>query len=130
MTTVSFPPPRVKANQPVPPVRGSAVWVKPLLLPGGLGRLRITAHTKRGPVTAGYDVEATYSPDGRRLLGFSLATDSDDIYSIDITWGEGQWVCDCGDCCFRSRECKHSLALRAVLIAAGQLPAERTVAHV
>jgi hypothetical protein len=45
-----------KEVKAAPAVRGSVRWIK-RLVGNGFGRLVITSHTKRGPVTAEYDVE-------------------------------------------------------------------------
>jgi hypothetical protein len=70
--------------------------------------------------TAEYDLGAFADNDGV-VVGYGLAKDDDEIHSIDVTAGFG-WVCDCGDCQYRNRECKHIRAVRAALAQSGQLP--------
>ncbi len=103
---------------PLPPVRGSARWLRPLV--NGYGRVEIRSHTRRGPVTAEYDVQAL--EENNRVQGYALAKDDDEVYAVDVSWGPGQWSCDCADSTFRGRECNHARALYALLAKAGQLP--------
>jgi hypothetical protein len=97
----------------VKPVSGRCRWLKPLVLPHGIGRLAITSHTQRGPVTAEYDVEAILNAAGQ-VVGYHLVKDDDERYHIDTSWG-AVWECDCADATFRGRECKHVRSVRAGL---------------
>jgi hypothetical protein len=104
---------KTRKQENVKPITGSVRWLRPLVLGKTLGRLAIT--NASGVVTE-YDVHAFL--DGDRLTGFGLAKNDDAIYCIDVSgsWG---WTCDCADCQFRSRECKHIRGLRAALAHAG-----------
>jgi hypothetical protein len=96
------------------PVTGSVRWLRPLVLGKTLGRIAITNANHE---TTEYDIGAFTDRDGI-VQGFGLAKDDDEVYAIDTTAGFG-WVCDCADCQFRNRECKHIKAVRAALAHAG-----------
>ena len=104
--------PRLKEQ--VKPVTGSVRWLRLLILGKTLGRIAITNANNE---TTEYDIGAFTDNDGA-IQGFGLAKDDDEVYSIDTTTGFG-WVCDCADCQFRDRECKHIKAVRAALAHAG-----------
>ena len=104
----------LRRKEQVKPVTGSVRWLRPLVLGKTLGRIAITNASDE---TTEYDIGAFTDNDGA-LQGFVLAKDDDDVYSIDTTAGFG-WVCDCADCQFRNRECKHIKAVRAALAHAG-----------
>jgi hypothetical protein len=79
-----------------------------------LGRIALT--NANNEITE-YDIGAFTDNDGA-IQGFGLAKDDDEVYSIDTASGFG-WVCDCADCQFRNRECKHIKAVRTALAHAG-----------
>jgi hypothetical protein len=110
MSTVSKP----RRKEQPKPVTGSVRWLRPLVIGKTLGRIAITNANNE---TTEYDIGAFTDNDGA-LQGFGLAKDDDEVYSIDTTAGFG-WTCDCADCQFRSRECKHIKAVRAALAKAG-----------
>ena len=103
-----------RRKEQVKPVTGRVRWLRPLILGKTLGRIAITNANNE---TTEYDIGAFTSKDGA-LQGFGLAKNDDEVYSIDATSGFG-WVCDCADCQFRNRECKHIKAVRAALAHAG-----------
>lgn len=107
MTSLPIP------DRPVKPVSGKVRWLRPLIPGKQLGRISIT---NANGVATEYDVGAHL--DGERIVGFGLAKDDDEVYAIDAGQWYG-WTCDCGDCQFRNRECKHIKAVRAALAAAG-----------
>jgi hypothetical protein len=93
------------------------------LLPDGQpGVLTITAPTRRGPVSADYTVSVHFDDRGHEV-GYQLVHQGNhNVYDISTEWGLDQWECDCGDCLFRSRLCKHSRGLQQALRAVGLLP--------
>ena len=103
-----------RRQEQVKPVTGSVRWLRPLILGKTLGRIAITNANHE---TTEYDLGAFTDKDGA-IQGFGLAKDDDEVYAIDTTAGFG-WVCDCADCQFRNRECKHIKAVRAALAHAG-----------
>ncbi len=98
------------------PVTGTVRWLRPLVIGGQLGRFAITVETTKGTVTTEYDVQAFL--DGERVVGFGLAKDDDEVHTVDVSQWFG-WTCDCADCQFRNRACKHIRGLRAALTHAG-----------
>ena len=96
------------------PVTGSVRWLHPLIIGKQLGRISITNANNQ---TTDYDLGAFTDKDGV-IQGFGLAKDDDEVYAIDTANSFG-WVCDCADCQFRNRECKHIKAVRAALAHAG-----------
>ena len=110
------------ARQP-PPVRPGAVgarWLKPLLLPLGIGRLEVTDAAGRAEA---YDVGAHLDAGGR-VVGFRLVRDDDEGY--DLFADCGRWACSCPHCGPPGGEgvggCAHAAGVRAALAAIGQLP--------
>jgi hypothetical protein len=104
----------LRRKEQAKPVTGSVRWLRPLVLGKTLGRISITNANHE---TTEYDIGAFTDNDGA-LQGFGLAKDDDEVYSIDTTTGFG-WTCDCADCQFRNRECKHIKAVRAAHAHAG-----------
>jgi len=94
------------------PVTGSARWIDKPSGPSLWGRLAIT--NANGQTTE-YDVQAFL--EGERIVGFGLAKDDDEIYSIALT--QFGWECSCPDANWNNRDCKHARALRAALAAVG-----------
>lgn len=112
-----------RRGEQVKPVAGKVRWLRPLIVGKTLGRLAIT---NASGLTTEYDIGAHL--DGERIVGFGLAKDDDEVYAIDASQSYG-WTCDCGDCQFRARECKHIKAVRAALASAGiTIPAVRPAA--
>jgi len=105
------------ARKSLPPATGKVRWLNRPSGPTLFGRFVVSVETKRGTVEAEYDIAAVTDKDGK-VIGLGLAKDDDTIYHIDISqpWG---WTCDCGDCQFRNRECKHIRAARVALTVAG-----------
>lgn len=103
-----------RRTERVKPVGGSVRWLRPLIAGKTLGRIRITNAEGKGTE---YDLDAFTDAAGR-IIGYGLAKDDDDIHAIDVVASTG-WTCDCPDCQFRNRECKHIKALRAALAEAG-----------
>ncbi len=85
----------VKAGRPVHPVRCAWRWLRVPVLPLGIGRLLITAETRRGPVSRQYDVGAHLDPRTGRVLGWRLVRADDEGY--DVVLGPGGCSCTCGD---------------------------------
>jgi hypothetical protein len=95
---------------------------------GTSDRLKISAQTRRGTVTAVYAITAFGSAEpgahfGGQLTGFQLANDSNGkVYSIDTTGLHGM-TCDCPDGIYRERHattpdtklCKHAAGLGEAL---------------
>ena len=111
------PAPARAARQPLP-VRPGAVgarWLKPLVLPLGIGRLEITDAAGRAEA---YDVGAHLDADGR-VVGFRLVTDDDEGY--DLFAGPAGWARSCPRCGSLGGEgvggCVHAAGLRAALAA-------------
>jgi hypothetical protein len=104
----------------VRPGAGSARWLRPLLLPLGIGRLEITDAAGRAEA---YDVGAHLDADGR-VVGFRLVNDDDEGY--DLYPDSGRWACSCPHFGPDGGEdvggCAHAAGLRAALAALGQLP--------
>ena len=118
MTTGTDTPAAAPAARQPPPVRpgaGSARWLRPLLLPLGLGRLEITDAAGRAEA---YDVGAHLDADNR-VVGFRLVTDDDEGY--DLFPDSGRWACSCRHCGPHGGEgvggCAHAAGLRAALAA-------------
>jgi hypothetical protein len=42
------------------------------------------------------------------------------VYHIDTNTGTADWLCDCPDCVYRQRACKHALGLREALLLPGR----------
>lgn len=103
-----------RRNEQAKPVTGSVRWLRPLIIGKQLGRISITNANNQ---TTEYDLGAFTDKDGV-IQGFGLAKDDDEVYAIDNASGFG-WVCDCADCQFRNRECKHIKAVRAALAHVG-----------
>lgn len=106
-----------KRKRNVKPVTGSCRWVKPLLLPFGLGRLAITSETKRGPVTNEYDI-GCHLGERNRILGYRLVKDDDEGYDLDAS-GE-HWTCTCADFLYTRENrdpkgCKHIAGTQAAV---------------
>jgi hypothetical protein len=104
-------------------VRPGAVgarWLRPLVLPLGLGRLEIT--DAAGQAEA-YDVGAHLDAENR-VVGFRLVTDDDEGH--DLFPGPAGWACSCPRFGHDGGEgvggCEHAAGLRAALAAIGQLP--------
>jgi hypothetical protein len=79
------------------------------------GDALLTVHTD---CCTNYLVQRLTDPDGE-TVGFRMMKLTDYIadymiYDIDIASAFG-WICDCPDCQFRNRECKHIRSLRAAL---------------
>ena len=118
MTTGTEPPAPAPAARRPPPVRpgaGSARWLRPLLLPLGIGRLEITDAAGRAEA---YDVGAHLDADGR-VVGFRLVNDDDEGY--DLYPDSGRWACSCPHFGPDGGEdvggCAHAAGLRAALAA-------------
>jgi hypothetical protein len=124
MSTVLRPPP---ARQRIPaaglprrpaappgPAHGRARW---LTRPdsSGRGELVLAVETKAGLVERLYHTEAVI--DAGEIVGWQLtrASDPGKVYHIDTRTGTADWLCDCGDCVFRNRRCKHAGGLAAAL---------------
>lgn len=101
----------------VKPVTGNVRWIRPLIPGKQLGRIAITNANGQGEE---YDLGFFLDNDGC-IVGIGLAKDDDTVYAIDTAAGFG-WECDCADCQFRHRECKHIKAVRVALTKSGQLP--------
>jgi hypothetical protein len=121
MTSVSATTPAVKsARRPrtVRPVGGLVRWLKPLVLPLGIGRLAIT---NAAGALEEYDVGAHV--DGGRITGFRLVRDNDEGHDVYVL--APRWSCSCPHFTFHGhadpKGCKHAAALRAALAAAGLL---------
>jgi hypothetical protein len=90
------------------PVSGTTRWIEKPSGPHLWGRIAIT---NANGETREYDFRAFL--EGGKVVGFGLAKDDDEIYSIGITrYG---WECDCPDANWNNRECKHAKAVRAAL---------------
>jgi hypothetical protein len=118
MTTgTEAPAPGQAARQPpqVRPGAGSARWLKPLVLPLGLGRLEIT---DAGGRAEAYDVGAHLDAGGR-VVGFRLVNDDDEGH--DLYPDSGRWACSCPHCGPPGGAgvggCAHAAGLRAALAA-------------
>ena len=116
-TGTETPAPAQPARTP-PPVRpgaGSARWLKPLVLPLGIGRLEIT--DAAGQAEA-YDVGAHLDAGGR-VVGFRLVGDDDEGY--DLFTDCGRWACSCPHSGAHGGGgvggCAHAAGLRAALAA-------------
>lgn len=110
-----------RRKEQVKPVTGSVRWLRPLVIGKQSGRISITNANNQ---TTEYDLGAFTDKDGA-IRGFGLAKNDDEVYAIDTTGGFG-WVCDCADCQFRNRECKHIKAVHAALAHAGiTIPAHK-----
>lgn len=102
---------------PQPPT-GSAAWLFRPIGPSGVGCLRITSQTQRGPVTEHYLFQ-------RVPQGFNLTKQDGTAYLID-TFDLERWVCNCAD--FQKRrasnqqQCKHCAGIRVALSALRQPP--------
>jgi hypothetical protein len=99
-------------------VRAGAVgarWLRPLVLPLGLGRLEITDAAGRAEA---YDVGAHVDADGR-VVGFRLVNDDDEGH--DLLPDSGRWACSCPHCGSPGDagvgDCSHAAGLRAALAA-------------
>jgi hypothetical protein len=109
------PAPAQAARQPRPPRPGAvgARWLKPLLLPLGIGRLEVTGAGGRAEA---YDVGAHLDADNR-VVGFRLVRDDDEGY--DLFPGPAGWACSCPHCRPDGGEgaggCGHAAGLRAAL---------------
>ena len=111
------PAPARAARQPrrASPGAVGARWLRPLLLPLGLGRLEITGAAGRAEA---YDVGAHLDADNR-VVGFRLVNDEDEGY--DLFTDCGRWACSCprfgvhGDKGVEG--CAHAAGLRAALAA-------------
>jgi hypothetical protein len=99
------------------PVTGGCRWVGPPMVVGYRpGRLSITSHTRRGPVSATYLIYSLHARDGR-LVGYRMTReDTGEVYDLDADL----------DLDYLQRatlrvkhglpaDCKHSAALRAAL---------------
>jgi hypothetical protein len=111
------PAPGQAARQPRP-VRPGAVgarWLRPLVLPLGLGRLEITGAAGNAEA---YDVGAHLDADGR-VVGFRLVNDDDEGH--DLFPDSGRWACSCPHCGPPGDAgvggCAHAAGLRAALAA-------------
>src|SRR5215472_121866 len=69
-----------------------ARWLRPLVLPLGLGRLEITGAGGRAEA---HDVGAHLDADGR-VVGFRLVNDDDEGH--DLFPGPAGWACSCPHC--------------------------------
>jgi hypothetical protein len=118
MTTGTEAPAHAQPARKPPPVRPGAArarWLKPLVLPLGLGRLEITDAAGRAEA---YDVGAHLDADNR-VVGFRLVNDEDEGY--DLFTDCSRWACSCprfgahGDKGVEG--CAHAAGLRAALAA-------------
>jgi hypothetical protein len=91
------------------------------------GDALLSLHTDDG--CTNYLVQRLTDPEGE-TVGYRMMKLTDfivdrQVYDIDISSGFG-WICDCADCQFRNRECKHIRSLRAALTQNGiTLPAPK-----
>ena len=110
MATVTDPRNPIKARKAARPAAGVCRWLtKPNARhEGGVLQINGTA----------YEVLPLY--DGEALVGHRLLKADGSMYDVDAA----TWRCDCPDATFcpeRPGGCKHSVALRAALKAAGLL---------
>jgi hypothetical protein len=96
-------------------VAAGARWLRPLVLPLGIGRLEITDAAGRAEAyDVGAHLDANY-----RVVGFRLVNDEDEGYDLFID--SGRWACSCprfgvhGDKGVEG--CAHAAGLRAALAA-------------
>ena len=83
------------------------------------GNSLLSVHTER---STNYVVQRLSDPDGE-TVGFRMMKLTDfivdrKVHDIDVCCGK-DWLCDCPDAQFQSRECKHVRALRAALASNG-----------
>ena len=120
MSTVTLPPPARQRRPAVPlgPAHGRARW---LTRPDshGVGQLVLSVETKAGLVERLYDTAAVI--DAGEIVGWELRPGGKPgtAYHIDTRTGTGDWLCDCGDCVFRNRRCKHAGGLAEALAKIG-----------
>ncbi|SRR5579883_824338 len=83
------------------------------------GEALLTIHAER---CTNYVVQRLSDPDGEtvgfRMLKLTEYIVDRKLYDIDVCCGK-DWLCDCPDAQFQSRECKHVRALRAALASNG-----------
>jgi hypothetical protein len=121
MTTATLP----RTRKPARETHGTCRLIPAcnLPLPAALdaGEAMLSIIPEHGEPT-NYLVQRLADPDGQtvgfRLLRLAAYIVDRKLYDIDVTGGFGL-RCDCPDCEFRSRECKHIRSLRAALAAAG-----------
>jgi hypothetical protein len=112
MATVSDPRNPIKTPKAARPAAGLCRWLN-----------RPNAHHEGGLLAINgtrYEVLPLYDDDAR--VGYRLLKTDGTMYDVDTT--REPWCCDCPDAVFhpeRPGGCKHSLALRAALKAAGLL---------
>lgn len=118
MTTGTEAPAHAQTARKRPPLRPAAArarWLKPVVLPLGIGRLEITDAAGRAEA---YDVGAHLDADNR-VVGFRLVTDDDEGY--DLFTDCSRWAYSCprfgahGDKGVEG--CAHAAGLRAALAA-------------
>src|SRR5438105_28160 len=119
MSSVTHPASRSKASsprQPLPPVEAT-------------GQLTTGINTGLADILNDAAVLTIVSPTGAglywlgaildqgRVVGLTLRKfQSGELYRV--TFDGQSWECDCPDCCYRQRDCKHLIALHQVLTAA------------
>src|SRR5690348_8042740 len=95
---------------PARPGGCSARWLRPLVLPLGIGRLEVTGAAGRAEA---YDIGAHLDAGGR-VVGFRLVNDDDEGY--DLFPAPARWACS-GPRCGGVGGCEHAAGLRAALAA-------------
>jgi hypothetical protein len=108
-------PPRKPSSprRPLPPVQAT-------------GELTTGIDTGLADLFAEAAVLTIHSPTGQGLYWLGAITDAGKIVGLQlrkfgtgelyrITFGGARWECDCPDCTYRQRDCKHLIAVRDAL---------------
>ncbi len=111
----------MNVNPPAPPVEGSVRLITSLpmireaLTCGGAFAIAVKVQTKKGEIEYPYAV--------RKIAGGweFVNAGNGKLWHVDSSFGGGPdfFQCDCPDQLYRSRKCKHVLALAALLKAIG-----------